>query len=223
MKGLILKDFYSLKIYIKTLFLMVVIYALLGYFSGSSTMLTSLVAVLSMILPITSFTYDKYYKWEEYALSLPLRRSQIVLAKYIFTALILLFAFVLTVLLSVVTTYFYSFMLSSQQLWEIAATNYYTVGILLLLPAILLPVMFRFGPDKGRVALFVVLGAFSLLVVAAAQFVPQLIPGVAQAVTDTLSNEWAVIAVLNVLPLVTLLLFVLSYFLSCRFYQKREL
>lgn len=121
-----------------------------------------------MILPITSFTYDKYYKWEEYALSLPLRRNQIVLAKYIFTALILLFAFVLTVLLSIAMTYFNEHTLTPQQIWEAGMANYYTTGILLLLPAILLPVMFRFGPDKGRIALFVVLGAFSLLAVAAA-------------------------------------------------------
>lgn len=223
MKGLILKDFYSLKMYVRTLIVMVVIYAMLGFFSESASMFSSLVAVVSMILPITSFTYDKYYKWEEYALSLPLRRNQIVLAKYIFTALILLFAFVLTVLLSIAMTYFNEHTLTPQQIWEAGMTNYYTTGILLLLPAILLPVMFRFGPDKGRIALFVVLGAFSLLAVAAAQLVPQFVPGLAQTVADTLSDEQTVVAVLNVLPLITLLLFVLSYFLSCKFYQKREL
>ena len=34
MKGLILKDFYSLKVYVKTLLVMVAIYALLGIFTG---------------------------------------------------------------------------------------------------------------------------------------------------------------------------------------------
>ena len=146
MKGLILKDFYSLKMYVRTLIVMVVIYAMLGFFSESASMFSSLVAVVSMILPITSFTYDKYYKWEEYALSLPLRRNQIVLAKYIFTALILLFAFVLTVLLSIAMTYFNEHTLTPQQIWEAGMTNYYTTGILLLPPAILLPVMFRAWP-----------------------------------------------------------------------------
>ena len=59
--------------------------------------------------------------------------------------------------------------LSMDGVWELLMTNYFTMGIFLLLPAILLPVMFKFGPDKGRVALFVVLGGFSLLFVAAAR------------------------------------------------------
>ena len=77
MKGLILKDFYSLKVYVKTLLVMVVIYALLGIFTDSPSMLSGLIGVFCMILPVTSFSYDKYFKWEEFALSLPLRRTKI--------------------------------------------------------------------------------------------------------------------------------------------------
>lgn len=44
MKGLILKDFYSLKMYVRTLIVMVVIYAMLGFFSESASMFSSLVA-----------------------------------------------------------------------------------------------------------------------------------------------------------------------------------
>lgn len=222
MKGLILKDFYSLKVYVKTLLVMVVIYALLGIFTDSPSMLSGLIGVFCMILPVTSFSYDKYFKWEEFALSLPLRRTKIVLAKYIFTVLLILLAMIFMTAFSILIELFSVQALSMDGVWELLMTNYFTMGIFLLLPAILLPVMFKFGPDKGRVALFVVLGGFSLLFVAAAQLLPSLAPELAQSLKDTFANEHNTLAILNIIPIVTIVLFVLSYFLSCTFYRARE-
>lgn len=222
MKGLILKDFYSLKVYVKTLFIMVALYALLGIFTDSPSMLSGLIGVFCMILPVTSFSYDKYFKWEEFALSLPLRRAKIVLAKYIFTALLVLFSMVFITVFSILIELFSAQTISMDGAWELLMTNYFTMGIFLLLPAILLPVMFKFGPDKGRVALIAVLGGFSLLIVAAAQFLPSLAPELAQSLKGTFANEHNALAVLNIIPIVTIVLFILSYFLSCAFYRARE-
>ena len=222
MKGLILKDFYSLKVYTKTMALLLVVYAAMGLYSRNVAFLGSFLGVLCVILSTTSFTYDKYYKWDEYAVSLPIRRSAIVLAKYISTVLIILAAVLFTMALSFLLELFDAHAISMEFLQKTVLTNYLTTGVFLLFPAILLPIMFKFGPDKGRIAMFVVVGGMSLLVVALGQLASIYLPDSVQGLKTILNNEAAFLPILLILPLIVLAIFVLSYFIACAVYKRRE-
>lgn len=222
MKGLILKDFYSMKIYTKTMVLLLIVYAAMGLYSRNVAFLGSFLGVLCVILSTTSFTYDKYYKWDEYAVSLPVRRRTIVLAKYISTVLIILAAVLFTIVLSSLLELFDAHTISMEFLQKTFLTNYLTTGIFLLFPAILLPIMFKFGPDKGRIAMFIVVGGMSLLVVALGQLASMYLPNAMQDLKALLNSDASLLPVLLVLPLLILVVFILSYFIACAVYKRRE-
>ena len=86
----------------------VVIYGLLTVVGvWDSTILATVMAVLVSMLPYSCFSYDNMAKWELYGLALPLRRSQIVLARYLTVLLALAFSAVLCCLLSAKILFFY--------------------------------------------------------------------------------------------------------------------
>lgn len=97
MIGLVYKDLLCLAQKPAASYLFVVaIYGLLtvaGVWDG--TILSTVLAVLISMLPYSCFSYDNIAKWELYGLSLPLRRSRIVLARYLTVLLALAFSAVL--------------------------------------------------------------------------------------------------------------------------------
>ena len=96
MIGLVYKDFLCLRKSAASYLFVVAIYGLLtvaGVWDG--TILSTVLAVLISMLPYSCFSYDNIAKWELYGLSLPLRRSRIVLARYLTVLLALAFSAVL--------------------------------------------------------------------------------------------------------------------------------
>ena len=91
MTGLIWKDFMVSKRTVKAYLGIMIFYAALtvmGMFSV--TFVTAFVSVMLIMLPISAFAYDEQAKWDRYAMSLPMGRSRVVGARYLFTLLIVL-------------------------------------------------------------------------------------------------------------------------------------
>ena len=55
-------------------------------------MALAMVEVIVMVLPISSFSYDEAAKWDRYAAVLPVGRTAVVKARYLFLLLVLLAA-----------------------------------------------------------------------------------------------------------------------------------
>ncbi len=92
MKGLLLKEFYSLIGLRNGLFILLVIVAFSGWNEMSDFVYTYIPMVL-MMLAISSFSYDEYYHWDSYALTMPLDRKTLVQGKYVFVLLLFLHRF----------------------------------------------------------------------------------------------------------------------------------
>ena len=93
MIGLVYKDLLCLRKSAASYLFVVAIYGLLTVAGGwDGTILSTVLAVLISMLPYSCFSYDNIAKWELYGLSLPLRRSRIVLARYLTVLLALAFS-----------------------------------------------------------------------------------------------------------------------------------
>ena len=92
MTGLITKDFLVMRKMLRSYLLMIVVYTILAYldFFDYSFIITFVQVALS-VLPISAFAYDEQSKWDRYAMSLPLGRSRVVGARYLFVLLLTLF------------------------------------------------------------------------------------------------------------------------------------
>ena len=94
MTGLMMKDALVMRKTLRLYALFLLFYsglAVLGVFPMS--MALAMVEVIVMVLPISSFSYDEAAKWDRYAAVLPVGRTAVVKARYLFLLLVLLAMF----------------------------------------------------------------------------------------------------------------------------------
>ena len=147
MKGLLIKDFYILLREAKVFLLIVVVFCVIrnGFTQGFAIMYASM-------LPFTALSYDEQAKWDYLAEMMPYRRRDLVLSKY-------LIGFLATLAVGALQTIA---VLVSQMISPDGLLTDHLISILLyvccglLLMAVNLPILFKLGSEKGRMAYLIV-------------------------------------------------------------------
>ena len=159
MKGLILKDIYNLKKQYRILLLMIAFYAVYSLFTEDAGFVTGILSMMMVMLTISSFDYDERSKWEKYALTMPVSRTDLVLSKYLLGFLLAVAAFIFNLIFLLVAP--------TEQKPEALPVAAAICGISLFFLFVMLPVLFKFGVEKGRMLMllifFVPTGAIVLL------------------------------------------------------------
>ena len=76
MKGLLRKELLALKSTFSILVIFVLVYAIIGVMGDNSSMVSGVLAVILMMLPANSISYDEFYHWDKYALTMPISRQK---------------------------------------------------------------------------------------------------------------------------------------------------
>ena len=217
MKGLLLKDFiYVRRLYLKVILMLIGFYFILGLLAaedGSSAdtyTLSSALTVILSVLPVSTFTLDNAAHWERYALSGPVDRRMMVLSKYLFSWLAILFGMLLSLLYAGVVVLLKGVpdsAILSQVLAAIPAFG--CVGLFLI--STQLPCIYRFGPEKARILLFLLVCIpFAGFLVWRSLHLPALPSGALQALAV-------------VLPLLVIVGAYASYRLSLHIFSHKEI
>lgn len=217
MNGLLKKEVLVLKSGWKGYALIAVIFAAVS-FMGNPTYLSSMMVLFSMILPMSSFSADEVARWDTFAAALPGGRQAVVKAKYQCLLVILGLAAGLNVLVDLLL--YICGRAGGYSLWELLGIALVSVAVGLLVNSIFYPLMFKYGAQKGRIALAVVVG----IVTAAAVMGMMLFSFGDSTVMDLLE------AVPMLPPIVTVALvaaalvlaLILSYRISQHIYGKKE-
>lgn len=207
MKGLLRKDIYMAAKYYRAVFGMVAVFLLLMIFVDGSLLFLTYPVLLSGMLPVTLLSYDTHFKWEQYSGTLPYTRAQLVSAKYlmglIFSGGVLLVCLVVLALRQIQGGGF------DLDAFLAAGLLCFVLGV--AAPAFLLPLAFKFGPEKGRLLFIVLIASLCGAGVALGQ--ADFLSGLAIG-----NSTLVALAVVGV----TLVLYLLSWRLSIHFYQKKE-
>lgn len=206
MKGLLLKDFYMTVKYCKVIFLLDIVFIAASFFSLKNIAFLLFPVVFSGMIPITLLSLDERCKWTSYSGSLPYSSAQIISAKYLF-GLIVQAAISLVIFLALLARIAY---LGGAEM-NVGNAVVLIAGmfvISLVTPALCMPFCFRFGTEKGRIAYYIVMGAFVAL---SMQFTR------AVTIGDKLYEYGAIIAG------VLVVLYALSWIVSIPLYKKREI
>ena len=215
MTGLILKDLFVMRKVLRSYLLLIVIYAILAYldFFDYSFIITFIQIILA-VLPISAFAYDEQSKWDRYAMSLPLGRSKVVGARYLFVLALTLF----TVAMGLAGT---ALLYLAHQVdpLEMFVTLMISTTFGLLMPTILLPLSYKLGAERARPYLYAIVFipviAFVLLVKA------EIIDFSALNRLNGLSPT-ALAGGAALLPLAGLAGLAVSYLISCRVAAGKE-
>ena len=160
MTGLILKDLLILRKSLRSYLFMMIVYAAIA-FTGvwTADIVGVLMVVVVMILPMNVFAYDKQCQWDTYGLSLPVGRTKTVAARYLCVLLLCLFSVVLTTVLGVAL-----FAVGRVEEPVEFMVSCSVMGLMaVLVNAVMLPFLSKFGPERARMMFFSVMGGIILL------------------------------------------------------------
>ena len=166
-KGLLKKDLYNLASY-KTTLIIIVIFCGMAIIGTDAIYWGSVViGIIVGMISLSTFSYDEMAKSNRYILTLPVTRKEIVLEKYILaigaTILGSLLGFVLTLLIGNIMNYVRPDNVIDINIDTLLAT---TIGGLFgvsLIQAIQIPSIFKWGAEKGRIQMFIVLFVLALI------------------------------------------------------------
>lgn len=215
MTGLITKDFLVMRKMLRSYLLVIVVYTILAYldFFDYSFIITFVQVALS-VLPISAFAYDEQSKWDRYAMSLPLGRSRVVGARYLFVLLLTLF----TVAIGLAGTALLYLAQQAEPL-EMFITLMVSTTIGLIIPTILLPLSYKLGAERARPYLYAIIFIPVIAVVLLAR-VGVLDMSMLKGMDLLAPTALAGGAVL--LPLAGLVGLFISYLVSCRVAAGKE-
>ncbi len=203
MQGLIVKDLLNMKKQMVYYLVFIVLYLMLALRAGMSDFFGLAISLLCSLLPVTALAYDERAKWDRYALSMPLSRRDIVLSKYLLGLLFCAAAFLLNVA--------YQLLGAADDaggLFEKPVT-YAASGLFFL--AVLLPLMFRFGVERGRILIILI----AILPAAVFGALPEI-------GADSFAQGFPAMGIFGVLAFCALCFF-LSLRISMHIYRKKEI
>ncbi len=208
MKGLLLKDWYMMKTYCRAYFLIAVIFTGISLVGNDNTFFTFYPCLLCGMIPVTLLGYDERSRWMQYSGTLPYTRTQIVSSKYLIGLFAQLAVWVVTgvvhtIKMCVVNEFVFEDFMILMLLIFIVST---------LTSSICLPLVFKLGVEKGRIAYYVMVGFFcGAAVLASGIFRKELM-------VEIQPN-----ALLAVLAVVGIGLYAFSWYLSIVFFKKRDI
>lgn len=152
MKGLIIKDLLALKKQGK-LFLGLFAFYFIYAIALKNISMLSMITVLCVMLPMTTMAYDERSKWDKYALSMPISRKTIVLSKYLFSILLDVLGVLIVAVTSTIIVYFSNEMEILEALFM--AVLFGAISLLFL--SVMLPILFKYGVEKARLLIIVII------------------------------------------------------------------
>lgn len=214
MKGLIKKDLLLLKSQLKSYLVIVLVFAIVSFMSNDNTFIT-LLPILGVMLIISTLSFDNYYKWDAFALTLPLSRKDNVKSKYILAILITLTFIVFSTCILIAFNTIKGFPINAFNIITLMCGSLLGASIA---TSISLPLMYKFGSENGRMIMIIMVFAIG-----------GCIAGIIELL-DTHFNQAFINNALtfistNILPimiLVMIILLLLSYFLTLKIYMRKE-
>jgi ABC-2 type transport system permease protein len=207
MKGLILKDFYMIMKYCRSFIFIVIVFLAFSCFGNGSSFFVIYPTLIAGIIPVTLISYDERERWNIYSAALPYTKAQIVSSKY----LIGLISELAVIFLSAVMQAYHMVNVGSFAWNDFMSYVFSILVIGLIGPSLLLPLVFKFGAEKGRIAFYIVIGSLCAIGTIASES--------GFNISEQYMPEWMLAAI----TAAVMILYAVSWSLSVLFYRQKEL
>ena len=166
MKGLLIKDVKLLKNQKQFFLVICIIGTLFLVTSNDPSFVITYMTLMFSIFTLSTISYDEHDNGAAYLFKLPISRQSYTMEKYVFGLITTMLAWGVFTAASLGETYYRQIEIDLRQGLVIAVT-YLAVALLLL--AITIPIQFKFGAERSRIALIAVVGCAVLVAYAAAK------------------------------------------------------
>ncbi len=209
MLGFIKKELLMIKGNFKSIWLILIIYLLIGIFNKMDV--SFILPFICTVIMISTFSYDNLNSWDAYAFTLPNGRKNLVKSKYLVTILTILFFSILSIPLSILITHLNNLPVNYL---EILVTLFGAIFGTLFIISIMYPIIYKLGIEKARITIFVIIFGIAIVGAILIQFVNfEFIPNIISTLSNYLIPILIIILILSVL---------ISYFISLKIVSKKE-
>lgn len=208
MKALLLKDFYMTARYCRSYLIIIAVFTAVSVLSPENLFLSAYICLITGMLPITLMAYDERSRWTEYSGALPYSKAELVASKYLMGILVQMAAVLVSLLIKIAVRGFGGI---SDDLLIYA----YSISVTLVMVGVILPFMFRFGVEKGRIAYYILAGSMFGIIFGITSYA-----GENEAPLSFSENSPAPAAVTVLLA--AGVLYAVSFVISAAVYKRRE-
>ena len=202
MRGLLFKDIINLKQQAKIYLLIIAIWIAISFANNDNSFFGGLIMIFSILVPISTIAYDEKAKWDRYALTMPVSRKDIVLSKYLLAFCCAAMGAVLSTVVSIIM---------SKDITESLLSSMMFMSLGISVASIVLPIIFKFGVEKGRMLMLAVFLA------------PTVIGMILSKLNINMTGEYTFEMLSNFSPLIALVVTAISIIISVKIYNSKEL
>lgn len=208
MKGLLIKDFRLLKG--QVYFLLIVTGCVIVFMiNGSEAFGVAYVCSMVALLSLTTVSYDEYENGSAFLFTLPITKKDYVKEKYLFAGILLLIGLIVSMIMWYITAVIKTGNIAWDD-WMSCCIGGVTAGLMMV--AVALPSQLKFGPERGRIALGILMQEFTKgtkFAQSAKRILNQI---------DKLGTK----GILGVIVIICVIVGVISMIISMRVMEKRE-
>ena len=215
MKGLILKDLYNIIHNSKSMFFILIVFAFAFIPSSGAQSYIFTCAILCSMMIVTTFTFDDKSDWTRYAMIMPVSKEDLVAGKFVVMAVFSAAGAVLGLLIGLAGGVIAKkITLTPASVSELLLMALVALVFAVIFGSMSIPLVFRFGAEKGRMLLLISLlfpaaifvGAYKLLVMLGVVF-----------------TERFVLELMCCSPVIAFIWSYVMYKISCSIFSKKEL
>lgn len=215
MRGLLEKDFRLLKGQ-KNFFLIILLITVFLSLNSEDNFAVTYLTFIAGFLTISSFGYDDNGNCMPFLLTLPVSRTLYVKSKYLLGFLLTFMGWMAGMVISMITAFLHKAPPTADAvLFQLA-----WVFLWMIMLSFVLPMLFKFGAEKGRMATLAMMLVFMAIVFAFTKLAEEMGMDV-DACLNALAGQQIIVLVAG-LAVVALIIVLISYLISVKIVHKKE-
>ena len=211
MSGLLVKEYYILRRYMKQYVILFIFFGVLSVYQDSAVYFQAMVTMSMCMLVFTGMSYDATAGWDKFVMTMPVSRKDVVRSKYISCVTYAVGAVVLGTLFSIVIGGIHPMGDSNPILTVIMAAT--LLCLTFVIYSILIPLIYKLGVEKARILMVAVIMIPIFAILGGSEYLPE-------TALDFIEQHTNLIAAVGVV--LCILMYIISYYISVGIFSKKE-
>ena len=221
-KGLLKKDLYNLASYKASLIIIVLFCGIAIVGTEAINWGSIIICTIIGMIALSTFSYDEIAKSNKYILTLPTNRKEIVKEKFILAIGATILGGILGLLLTIIVTNVMNYIRPENMIninYESLITT--TIGGMFgisLIQAIQIPSIFKWGAEKGRIQMFILLFIIIVIAAGAGFLIMKSNLNINMEMLENFINQFGLVLLVALM----IVMYSISYVVSYRIYKNKE-
>ncbi len=221
-KGLLKKDLYNLASYKASLTIIVLFCGIAIVGTEAINWGSIIICTIVGMIALSTFSYDEIAKSNKYILTLPTNRKEIVKEKFILAIGATILGGILGLLLTIIVANVMNYVRPENMIninYESLITT--TIGGMFgisLIQAIQIPSIFKWGAEKGRIQMFILLFIIIVITAGAGFLIMKSNLNINMEMLENFINQFGLVLLVALM----IVMYSISYVVSYRIYKNKE-